>query len=233
MAHLVKPVESFLELIQPLIGLPVALAWKGYGSTIFLELGQLQPLQSERQYQPDGEACISVDWDWRVEDDTAVLYGSSCSGPEINKGIATLQNTKVQGLSLAGKIPELVIHFSNGQCLRSMYMVKGDPQWSIRLVDNNWMGISAGKLAVGDGTAEFTEQEDEPFALEKKAALRWGVPLAEPAGGQCRNCAWHIPLDGDAYLLDYGVCAESASPLDGRVVNVKSGCASFTPMEKG
>lgn len=229
MAHQAKPIDSFVELVQPLIGLPVALPWKGYGSTIFLELGQLLTLESKRGRDQRGQACIWVDWDWRVESGTSILYGSSCSRPEINKGIATLKDARIESLSLAGEVPELVIHFSNGHCLRSMCMVKGGPQWTIRLEENVRMSIEGGKLIVGDGTSGFTEQEDEPFALEKKTALRWGVPRAEPTGGQCRDCAWFVYIDGDANLLDYGVCAESASPFDGRVVNVTSGCASFNP----
>ena len=65
--------EEFHAMVQPLVGLTVALPWKGYGSTIFLELGQLSPLESKRQHHNKGEACISVEWDWRVENGTTVL----------------------------------------------------------------------------------------------------------------------------------------------------------------
>lgn len=227
MAHQVKPIDSFVDLVQPLIGLPVALPWKGYGSTIVLELGQLQPLESRRSRHQRGQACISVDWDWRVESGASILYGSSCSRPEINKGIATLQNATIESLSLVGNVPELIVQFSNGHCLRSMCMVDGGPEWTIRLDENSWMSIKDGELIVGDGTPEVTEQEEEPFALEMKTALRWGVPRAEPAGGNCRDCTWFVHVDGDANLLDYGVCVESTSPFDGRVVSVSSGCPSF------
>ncbi len=232
MAHQVKPIDSFAELVQPLIGLQVSLPWKGHGSTIFLELGQLQPLESKRSHHQRGQACIWIDWDWRVESGTSILYGSSCSRPKINKGIATLQDVRIENLSHVGEVPELVVHFSNGHCLRSMCMVSGDAQWTIRLDKRSWMSIKDGELVVGDGEAEVEGQTDELFSLEEKAGLRWGVPRAEPAGGQCRDCAWFVYLDGDAYLLDYGVCVESTSPFDGRVVNVTSGCASFSPCDK-
>lgn len=70
------------KLIQSLVGLPISLPWKGYGSTIFLEIGNLASLKRSRNHQ-DGEACISIDWDWRVECDSMVKYGSSNSGPSI------------------------------------------------------------------------------------------------------------------------------------------------------
>lgn len=37
------------HLLQPLAGLPVSLPWKGYGSAIFLELGEMAPLQHARR----------------------------------------------------------------------------------------------------------------------------------------------------------------------------------------
>src|SRR5882724_10666570 len=80
------PIEEVQTLIRPLIGLVVSLPWKGYGSAIFLELGRLAPLEYPRQRHNEGEACISVQWDWRVESKTKVLYGSSNSGPNIEEG---------------------------------------------------------------------------------------------------------------------------------------------------
>lgn len=229
MAHQVNPLDSFVALVQPLIGLPVSLPWKGYGSTIFLEVGQLQPLESKRQRHQNGQACISIDGDWRVENGSAILYGSSCSRPDINNGIAALREARIETLSLFGEVPELVIRFSNGHCLRSMSMATGGPEWTIRLDQDRWLSIKDGELIVGDGTAGFSEQESESFEPESMAASRWGVPRADPVGGQCRDCAHVVLIDGDAYLLDYGVCVESASPFDGRAVNMTSGCAAFAP----
>src|SRR5438876_852462 len=87
MANILHSTEEFQELIQPLLGLTVSLPWKGYGSAIFLELGSLAPLESQRRHHNKGEACVSVEWDWRVEAEAEVLYGSSNSRPKIEAGI--------------------------------------------------------------------------------------------------------------------------------------------------
>ena len=87
MTEPVCSIEEFTVLAQRLEGLTVALPWKGYGSAIFLELGELTPIESKRRHHAVGEACISVEWDWRVENDVSVLYGSSNSRPEIERGI--------------------------------------------------------------------------------------------------------------------------------------------------
>lgn len=103
--------QEFEALVHPLLGQKVSLPWQGYGSAIFLELGQLQPLETGRQRHNMGEACISVEWDWRVEHGAAVLYGSANSRPEIERGIRSLLNAEVRSLSLEGAGPELAVHF--------------------------------------------------------------------------------------------------------------------------
>jgi hypothetical protein len=229
MSDTVHSPEEFQTLVQPLVGLTVALPWKGHGSAIFLELGKLSPLESKRQHHNKGEACISVEWDWRVESRSSVLYGSSNSRPKIEQGIATLSGAVIQGISLAGPVPEIVVQFSNGHCLRSMVMVTGDPEWSIRLPDGSYAYATAGKLLVGEGAPSgLTEAEQKSFDLAERAAGRWGIPSTEPARGRCINCEWFVSLDGDGHLLDYGACISSESSLDGRVVNRDSGCSYFS-----
>jgi len=231
MADIARSIEDFQALIQPLVGLTVSLPWKGYGSAIFLELGRLAPLKPPRQHHNEGDACISVEWDWRVEFGAAVLYGSSNSGPKIATGISTLQGKTIQSLLVVGQIPELVVQFSNGHCLRSMVMVTGDPEWSIKLLDGRWLYAKAGSLLMGKGGTIATEEERAVFALAEQAATRWGVPVAEPKRGSCENCASFVPLDGNGHLLDYGVCIAIAGAFDGRVVNRSSGCPSFSSSE--
>lgn len=228
------PTEEVLSQLQSLTGLTVSLPWKGYGSAIFLELGQLTPVVYKRHQHERGEARIGIEWDWRVEDGDRVLYGSSNSGPEIAAGISSLQGTRIESIAAVGDVPELVVRFSNGQCLRSMVMLTGYPMWSIKLPGGRWIVVKDGTVCFEGDTSGTTEQDkqEEPFALEERTAARWGVPQVEPHPGRCADCVWFVPLDGDAYLLDYGVCLSSASPFDGRAVNVASGCPAFTPEEK-
>jgi hypothetical protein len=222
------PIEEFHSLVQPLVGLPVSLPWKGYGSAIFLELGTLLPLDSSgRQRHQKGEACIAVEWDWRIEAGAKVLFGSSNSRPKIKSGIAAFQGVTVQNLSVFGAVPELVVEFSNGYSLRTMVMTTGDPEWSVKLPDRRWIYARDGRINIGSGTSGLTEEEKAAFALAERTALRWGIPAAQPKGGPCRDCTSFVRVDGDGHLLDYGICIADAGPFDGRSVNLDSGCPSF------
>ncbi len=221
-------ISEFDAQVQPLIGLPVSAPWKGYGSTIFLELGSVT-LPEQRRNHPMGEACISVDWDWRIEADVEVLVGSSTSGPSIQRGIALLQGATVETISVWGKIQELAVTFSNGLCLKSMVMIRDNPRWSIRLMGGNWLCSEAGQLFFGAGfSAELSAEESDAFDFARATADRWGAPLTEPKCGVCRDCRSFIRLDGSGHFLDYGVCAQSTSPFDGRVVFCGSGCPAFS-----
>jgi hypothetical protein len=218
------PEEEFTRIAQPLIGLEVSEPWKGYGSAVFFELGRLAPGSYKNS---EGEACIAVEWDWRVESGTTVLFGSSNSGPKIKEGIQALRGATVQSLSVSGQVPELIVHFSNGYCLRSMVMVTGDPEWSIKLPTGDWVYAMAGSLRIGEGGSTSTEEEEAAWDLAKRTVERWGVPSVEPKAGQCGTCAFSVRIDGEGSLLDYGVCVASDGPLDGHAVSRTSGCPRF------
>src|SRR5262245_10829694 len=233
MSNTVCAVDEFAKLVQPLVGLTVALPWKGAGSAIFLELGQLTPVESSRRHHAAGVACISVEWDWRVEHKSSVLYGSSNTGPRIERGIAGLQGVTIESVSVAGKLPEVIVSFSNGQVLRSMVMDTGDPQWSIRLLDGRYVFARGGEVLLGEGSSGISEEEEKVFALAESTAARWGTPLDEPTRGQCRRCAWFVLIDGEGHLLDYGVCTSSESMFDGKAVHCTSGCPAYVVSGRG
>jgi hypothetical protein len=236
MPYTKQPIEDFQKLVQPIIGMVVSLPWKGFGTAVFFELGQLAEIETElgwRQHK-NGEASIGVQWDWRVERGYEVLFGSSNSRPEMEEGILTLQDTTIEKISVAGHVPEIEVLFSNGDCLRSMVMVSGEPEWSITLPDGNLVFPSCGLLSVGQGedTTIYTKEEEEVFALAKRTASRWGVPIVEPKLGRCKDCVWFLRIDGYGHLLDYGVCIAENSPFDGRIVMVNSGCPIFSADEE-
>ncbi|WP_035612695.1 DUF3027 domain-containing protein [Haloferula sp. BvORR071] len=220
--------EEFEALVRPLIGLEVSLLWKGYGTAIFLELGVLGP-PSRPGGRGNGEACIAIEEDWRVETQRAVAFGSSDSRGEIAAGIASLQGSLMTAISFAGRIRELLVEFSNGQGLRTMVMTRRDPEWSIRLPDGRWLGVEAGRITLDHGEAKGLSSVETTVSEGADAiAARWGIPRLEPAPGKCRDCRSFVHLDGDFALLDYGCCTATGGPFDGKVVHIRSGCPEFS-----
>jgi hypothetical protein len=221
--------EQANEKIQTLIGLPVSLPWKGCGSAIFLELGELtQPTNRQRRARDEGEVCIYVGWDWRCETGNTVLFGSSNSRPAIERGIQALRESKVTSIAISGKVPELSIEFSNGYRLITAAMLPDGSKWRVRFKESSYLSADKGILFLGQGEgAGLTHEEEAEFRHAEETAKRWGCPIVEPKRGSCKDCIWMRLIDGDADFLDYGVCTSKESPMDGRVVNIQSGCAAF------
>lgn len=220
------PEIDFAETIRPLIGLPVGHAWKGYGSAIFLEVGKLR--SAGHNNRPNGKFCIAIEWDWRVEFGSTVEFGSSNTGTEINRRISNIEGATIESLGVSGEIPELLIGLSTGHRLRTTVMTTGDPEWSIRIGEDTWIQVTDGKVGMSrDGISNTTPEELAEFELAQKTATRWSVPVVEPKNGNCSNCVSYVRLDGQGSLFDFGVCIEANGPLDGKVVNVHSGCPEF------
>lgn len=231
MANVPLTAEQIQASVAPLIGLPVSRPWKGYGSSIFLELGPITLRGNGATYE-HGEAYIRVFWDWRVEFGNKVLWGSSNSNPEIATHLLSLGGLSLTAVSVEGCVPELVVLFSNGHCLRSMLMVDGYPQWAIRLLDGRYLHAEAGFcqiVSASEVSAVLSDEERATFDQAAAAAQRWGTPTSSPSLGACRDCACYVRLDGQGHLLDYGVCTAAEGPLDGRVVHRRSSCSRFTP----
>jgi hypothetical protein len=225
-------IDVFNNLVSPLIGKTVSLPWKGYGSALFLEIGELQPLEYDRQIYPSGEACLMPNFEWRIEDADKIICGSSDSLPKIDESIKLLQGLIIKAIILNDKIPELNISFSNGFMLRTMSMYAGEPEWYIKCLNGKILSIKNGSLVQTDSDSAPDELSDEEKVYEQlteKTVERWGVLLLEPVGGNCNNCKYFVCLNGNYYLLDYGVCISDSSQYDGRVVNRLSGCPDFSP----
>lgn len=221
--------DKFNDLIKPITGMTISRPWRGIGSAIFLEIGQIRTQVFRGREQKHGEANICIEWDWRIESDIEVICGSSNSAPEIESHLGTLLGLSINGITIHGRPSELIVSLSNGMRLRSMAMVSGDPQWTIRLKDASWLSSEHGVLVVSDGTEEQGLTDDERAVSDRatETAKRWGKPSVEPVLGQCRDCSHFVMLDGDFALLDYGACKSPTSPYDRRVTHLNSGCPAF------
>ena len=99
----------------------VSHAWRGYGSALFLELGALRPVRPRRHGKgragprpPKGEATVMIEWSWRIERPRSIESGSWSSERRINGGIKRLTGSRISGITIAGRLPELVLALTGG-----------------------------------------------------------------------------------------------------------------------
>lgn len=230
MANKQITLNEFIERLNFLIGLSVSRAWLGYGSPIFLELGNLTA-ESPRNYER-GEFLININWDWRIECETKILFGSSNDRKEIQNGLDDIKNAKVKSVDVSGAIPEISVTFENGYVLRSMSMHSGNPQWNIGFNDSDFMFWENGYFFFGAGEEELLSADIERMNRAEATVKRWNLPSIDKSENNCRRCEHYYGIEGNYELLDYGVCTSDLSEFDGRVIKSGFGCMFFTPIKQ-
>jgi hypothetical protein len=69
----VDATAEFAALAASLAGQPISYLWRGYGSAIFIEMGDLTPTNRDGSPgHPEGQVSLGVAWSWRIEDDAAL-----------------------------------------------------------------------------------------------------------------------------------------------------------------
>jgi L,D-peptidoglycan transpeptidase YkuD (ErfK/YbiS/YcfS/YnhG family) len=61
-----------------MIGLALSHIWRGYGSAIFLEFGDLRERlkRDGSKANPAGQMSLMIEWSWRIEDHATIRCGS-------------------------------------------------------------------------------------------------------------------------------------------------------------
>jgi hypothetical protein len=143
---------EFHKSLAYISGLRVNHIWRGYGSAIFLEIGDLLPGRVRRDGtpgNPKGQFTICIEWSWRIEGKRRIWCGSWTDEKKWPRAFVRLTGSLVQSVSLFGRIPEIDVGFSNGLHLLSFMTAEGDPEWGlIDRINCVSFGTRAGRLKI-------------------------------------------------------------------------------------
>jgi len=141
-----RPIDAdeFRALTATVAGLPVSATWRGYGSAVFLELGELRPEPGRRH--PKGEWTVMIEWSWRVEGPRSIHFGSWSTERRITSGVARLAGDRILGMEVEGRLPELAISLASGRTVRSFMTESGQPAWVLFPPDGSWINVERGRL---------------------------------------------------------------------------------------
>jgi hypothetical protein len=143
---------NFEDFISPLLGLPVSHIWRGYGSAIFLEFGQLKEGRKRRDGSPGnpvGEWTLMIEWSWRIEGKRLIWCGSWSDEERWPRAFKYLKGATVASAQLFGRLPEVDVGLSNGLHVLSMMTSEGDPEWGLckrSPTGGLWLSVRAGQL---------------------------------------------------------------------------------------
>lgn len=148
---------AFEALAAALSGQPISHLWRGYGSAVFIEFGDLASTTKRdgSPGHPQGQVSLGVEWSWRIEVDAAIVSGSWSEEDLWEPSFARLRGTRVASLKLFGRLPEVELSTDEGVRFVSFSTTEGQPQW--HLVDRrkdpaHWFSIREGRLHLGDGS---------------------------------------------------------------------------------
>jgi hypothetical protein len=148
--------DEFSTFGRPLVGLPMSHLWRGHGSALFLEFGQLkqQIRQDGSAGNPAGEMSLMIEWSWRIEDRRSILCGSWSDEKGWPGSFSRLADAAVVSAALFGRLPEIELAFSNDMRVLSFMTSDGDPRWTLfdrRGTAIRWIHVRDGVLRVETG----------------------------------------------------------------------------------
>ena len=127
----------------------VSSVWRGAGTSIFIELGELT--KQSNKNNSSGEDTIAIEWSWRVEEDNTILLGSFNEDVEINYIVNLLRGALIKRISFFSKLKEIEVEFDKNLRLLSFATADGDPEWSVRNKDR-WLYYRKGKFISEENT---------------------------------------------------------------------------------
>lgn len=128
------PMTDWIEHFRAAtLGMTVAHVWRGYGSALLLELGELTPScrRDGSPAAPRGEIGLMIEWSWQIEDEQSVLCGSFSAEELWAPTFGRLVGREVVGLSTFGRLPEILLSLSGGLHVASFMTAEGDPTWTM------------------------------------------------------------------------------------------------------
>ncbi len=138
-----------------LIGKSVSRVWRGYGSALFLELGELAPgpLRDGKSGEPKGEFTLMIEWSWRIETETSILCGTWSEQDEWPDFLKNLVGRTIVDAYLFARLPEISLALTDNLYVSSFMTSTEQPAWVLfdRFRDK-WINVENGKVIEESGT---------------------------------------------------------------------------------
>jgi hypothetical protein len=140
--------QEFSNLMMPFIGLPVTRCFRGGGTAVVMDFGDLFEVDSgPRRPSLRGRAHLLVEWSWRVEGPRSIRFGSWTTDRRMENGLRGLEGKSIVSIGLDGRLPELVIELSGKVWFHSFHTAEGQPQWAFFLApEGDWIEVSQAAL---------------------------------------------------------------------------------------
>ena len=142
--------ERAIELLKIIEGAEITSAWRGYGSAIFVEFGNLSKRSGAKHEQ--GEQTLAVEWSWRLEGSDSVLVGSFDENAKMSDFPDMVVGKIVKSVLIFTGLKEIQLELSDSLRLLSFTTTSGDPQWCLRYNDTEHLCVIENKFQIEHAT---------------------------------------------------------------------------------
>jgi hypothetical protein len=134
--------ESGLGTFAPLIGQKAQGCWLGYGSVLFLEFGEPQPLR-DREQHPRGEWGLWCDQIlWRVEQGDRVLAGCEDDDAIMDSAIQQINGRILLSGQISESTGDSILEFTDHLVIKTFVpTTEEDARWSFRHGDADYVTL--------------------------------------------------------------------------------------------
>lgn len=143
--------EMFQQTAADARGLQLNHVWRGYGTAIFLEFGELseQIRKDGKIGNPAGEITIGIESDWRIERGAFIVCGSMSDEGLKEEQLAALVGSYLGDITIFARLPEICVRLSGHIWLMSFTVSTPEPDWMLidrRRNPNLSFGIKDGEF---------------------------------------------------------------------------------------
>lgn len=148
--------EQALMHVKCLEGFRVSRVWRGYGSALFIELGEL----TNDGRSSKGEFTVMIEWSWRLEDSKNIVVGSWSDNELIDVIKGRMEGLDIMEVSFFSRLRELELRLSGGFWLCSFATAEGNPEWSVRGEGGIWVSYVDGEFRTEDAQQGAEHKSD-------------------------------------------------------------------------
>jgi len=111
----------------------VSHVWRGHGSALFLELGDLTQMRRRdgTPGNPQGQIELMIQWSWRIEEEQSIVCGSFSNEELWPPAFDRLLGREVLNVSTFGRLPEVALSLAGELHVVSFMTAEGDPAWTL------------------------------------------------------------------------------------------------------
>jgi hypothetical protein len=176
---------DFNEFTRPLVGMRLTHIWRGYGSAIFLNFGELHHRlwkTGRLSWNPCGEMSISLTWSWRIEGRRRIWLGSWSDEEKWQKFFDKMVGATVKEVKTFARLAEIDVELSCGLHVVSFMTAEGDPEWAIhdgRGAQGQSISIIAGRLRIQTDRTNLKRVKASDVCILPKYSSRETVATAD------------------------------------------------------